>query len=309
MIPSRGRSSRLRVFEVGPRDGLQNEPNVLAVEKRLEFVMRLAEAGLADIEIGALVRRDWIPAMEGTDDLIRALPRLPGVRFWGLVPNLKGLERAFAAGLGAVSIVASASETHSRKNLNRPIGAVMQENRALAREAAGAGAPVRAYISVAFGCPYEGKVAWSRVLDLAREFFDMGIQEVAFSDTTGMAHPDQLRAAAAAAFAAADPRTIAFHFHDTGGLGLVNALAVIEEGAQCLDGSTGGIGGCPYAPGAAGNLATEELVHLLDVLGIESGVDLEKLVRAVATVETAGIPVFSRYYRRAKANRSKPVTS
>lgn len=300
MAPSDRRPKQLRVFEVGPRDGLQNEPQVLSTAQRSGFIERLADAGLTDIECGAFVHPAWVPAMAGTDDLVKALPQRPGVRYWGLVPNPQGLERAVAAGLRFASLVASASESHSRKNLNRSIEEVIRGNREVARLARQEGVALRAYISVAFGCPYEGAVDFMVVRDLARVFFDMGVQDVSLGDTTGMGYPDQLRAAARSIFTVADPQNIAFHFHDTRGMGLVNAMAVIEEGAVRLDASTGGIGGCPYAPGAAGNLATEELVQLLEALGIESGINLERLVEAATWIEQAGIKISSRYYRWAR---------
>ncbi len=297
------RRAAVRVFEVGPRDGLQNEPRSLPVEKKLEFIRRLVASGVKDIEIGSFVHPVWVPQMADTDELVRRLPEAPGVRYWALVPNRRGLERAFEAGIRHISVLVSATETHNLKNLNRTLADGLRENVALAREALAAGAGLRGYCSVAFGCPYEGAVPFDRVLDIADRLLEMGVWEVSLGDTTGVAQPDQVRAAARRALDRYGAERIAFHFHDTRGLGLTNAWAVLEEGAATLDSSTGGIGGCPYAPGAAGNLPTEDLVHLLDRVGVRSGIDLDAIVGVARWLrDDAGLRISARYFQYAVAN-------
>ncbi len=299
------RPTNVRIFEVGPRDGLQNEAALVAPADRVSFIERLADAGLTDIEIGSFVPPRWIPQMAGTDEVARTLPKRPGVRWWALVPNAKGLARAVAAGVDHVSFVVSASETHSRKNLNKPIDAAVHEVEVLAAAAREHGLPWRGYVSVAFGCPYEGDVPFDAVLRLADRLLALGASELSLGDTTGMGHPDAVRAGARRALEAFGAERVAFHFHDTRGLALTNAYVVLGEGALVLDSSTGGIGGCPYAPGAAGNLSTEDLVHMLDGLGIASGVDVAKIVDTSRWLEESlKVTPASRYYRFAKQFRT-----
>jgi hydroxymethylglutaryl-CoA lyase len=236
--------------------------------------------------------------MADTDRLVPLLERHPGVNYWALVPNERGLERARACGIGHVCLLASATETHSRKNLNRAVAATMADNAQVARRALGLGMKLRGYVSVAFGCPYEGGVDFARVLELAQQYFDCGVGEVSLGDTTGVGRPLQVRAAARTALDRFGAARIAFHLHDTRGTGLTNAYAVLEEGAEILDSSTGGIGGCPYAPGAAGNLATDDLVNLLAGMGIESSVDVQEVVNTTRWLrEGAGISPRSRYFQ------------
>jgi hydroxymethylglutaryl-CoA lyase len=296
------RPASVRVFEVGPRDGLQNERAVLSVEQRVEFVRRLSGAGIRDIEIGSFVHPRWVPQMVGTDGVVAELPPVPGVTYWGLVPNARGLDRALAAGLANVCFVVSASETHSTRNLNKTVAAAVHEVEQLAAVARERHLAWRGYVSVAFGCPYEGDVDISSVLRLTGRLLALGAREVSLGDTTGMGSPDQVRSAARRAIAEFGADRVAFHFHDTRGLAVTNAFVVLEEGALCLDSSTGGIGGCPYAPGAAGNLATEDLVHLLDGMGIASGVDLREVVGVSRWLEQrAGIGVPARFYHYARS--------
>jgi hydroxymethylglutaryl-CoA lyase len=296
------RPRAVRVFEVGPRDGLQNEALLVPLEQKLRLVGKLAEAGLTDIEVGAFVHPRWVPQMADTDELVRRLPARDGVRYWALVPNERGLDRALAAGATHLGLLASASQTHSLKNINRSVEVVRAENRRVAARARGAGATLRGYVSVAFGCPYEGEVPLDRVLRLAEEYLELGVAQVALGDTTGMAGPDQVRHAARRAIDAFGTERVAFHLHDTRGTGLVHAMAALEEGVTTLDSSTGGIGGCPYAPGAAGNLATEDLLYLLERLGIASGVSLPGVVAASRWLcDELGLAIPSRYFRYAMA--------
>jgi len=291
---------RVRLFEVGPRDGLQHEPSTLPVATRLEFIRRLAEAGLRDIEIGSFVHPRWVPQMADTDDLVARIPSLTGVRLWALVPNLTGFARAVAAGATNLCFLVSASETHSRKNLNRPIAEAIAEVERLAEAAARRGAPWRGYVSVAFGCPYEGAVDFGAVLTLARRMLDLGARQVSLGDTTGMGNPRQVGEAARQALDEFGPDKLALHFHDTRGLGMTNAYVALEEGVNSFDTSAGGIGGCPYAPGAAGNLSTEDLVQLLRSLGVECAVDFDKLISVARWLDAeAKVRVHSRSHRYA----------
>lgn len=299
--------AHVRVFEVGPRDGLQNETKILSLEERLAFVQRLEAAGLRDIEIGAFVHPKWVPQMTGTDDLARALPRRQGVRYWALVPNERGLDRALEVGITHVCLLASASETHSRKNLNRSIAESHDVNERVARLALEAGAVVRGYVSTVFGCPYEGAVPIEQALAIAQGFLDMGAAEISLGDTVGMGHPLDVRRGTEQAVRQLGAEHVALHLHDTRGLGLTNVFAALDLGVTTIDASSGGIGGCPYAPGASGNLATEDLVHLLHGLGVETGVDLDALVLTSHWLEHAhGIVARSPYARYA---RSRVVTS
>ncbi|GAB4375748.1 MAG: hydroxymethylglutaryl-CoA lyase [Acidobacteriota bacterium] len=301
-MPERRLPSRVRVFEVGPRDGLQNESRILDVDARLELVARLVRAGLRDIEIGAFVHPRWVPQMAGTDELARRLPREDGVRYWALVPNLRGLERARAAGIGHVCLLASATDSHSVRNLNRPMAERERINAEVARAARDEGLAIRGYVSVAFGCPFEGDVPFDRVLAIGERFLENGVDEISLGDTVGFAGPADVARATRRAIAAFGAERVALHLHDTRGLGLANVIAGLDAGARIVDSSVGGIGGCPYAPGAAGNLATEDLVHLLERLEISSGVDLGRLVETSAFLERdCGIEPSSRYYRWASA--------
>jgi hydroxymethylglutaryl-CoA lyase len=292
----------VRVVEVGPRDGLQNESAAVDTATKVAFVDALSDAGLRHIEVTAFVSPRWVPQMADAEDVCRSIRRAAGVTYTALVPNVTGLERAIAAGLQEVAIFAAASETFSRRNVNQSIEQSLATYRDVAREAEAAGIRVRAYLSTAFGCPYEGAVDPGRVHDVAARLLGLGAYEVAVSDTIGIAHPGQVWEVLDVLTPALPIDRIALHFHDTRGTALANVLAALERGVTTFDASTGGLGGCPYAPGAAGNLATEDLVNLLDGLGIESGVRLEALVAAGALVERAvGHRLPSRYSQAARA--------
>jgi hydroxymethylglutaryl-CoA lyase len=292
---------RVTVVEVGPRDGLQNEPVTVATADKIAFVDLLSAAGLPVIEVTAFVSPRWVPQMADADEVFRAVTRRPGTRYTALVPNVAGLERALAAGAREVAIVAAASETFSRRNLNRSIDESIAEYREVCRRARDAGVAVRAYLSTAFGCPFEGAVAPERVLALTLELLELDVFEVAVSDTIGVAHPGQVRALLPTLLKEIPAERIALHFHDTRGTALANVLAALDLGIRTFDASAGGLGGCPYAPGAAGNLATEDLVYLLHGLGLETGVDLEALLRASTFIEEKiGRPLPSRYAQAAR---------
>ncbi len=288
----------VQVVEVGPRDGLQNEHAQVSTADKIEFVERLAAAGLPVIEVGAFVSPKWVPQMADTAEVFRALTTRPGTRYPALVPNLAGLERARAAGVCEVAIFGAASETFSRKNINQTIEESFVTFAEVCRRARDTGILVRGYLSTCFGCPYEGAVPVGRVATLAARMLDLGVFEVVISDTIGVAHPGQVADVVSAVAKRVPSEHLALHFHDTRGTGLANVLMALELGIYTFDSSAGGLGGCPYAPGATGNLASEDLIYMLNGLGIETGVDLDALVAASSFMEKAlGHPLPSRYLR------------
>ena len=292
--------ARVTVVEVGPRDGLQNESATIRTADKIAFVDRLSAARLRVIEVSAFVSPKWVPQLADASDVFTGISRQPGTRYTALVPNLTGLERAHAAGVSEVGVFAAASETFSRKNINQTIEASLDTYRAVCARAAELGIRVRGYVSTAFGCPFEGEVAPSKVADVAGALIAMGAFEVAISDTIGVAHPGQVPRVVGAVAERIPAGAIALHFHDTRGTALANVLAAMDLGVATFDASAGGLGGCPYAPGATGNLATEDLIYMLDGLGVETGVDLRAVVEASAFIEShIGHPLPSRYYRAA----------
>jgi len=291
------------VVELGPRDGLQNEPTPVSVADRLAFARALGRAGLTRIEAGAFVHPSRVPQMASSDEVCAALvadPHLVAghVRFSALVPNLRGLERAIATGLREVAVFPAASETFSHRNLNQSVDEALATARAVCVAAQGAGVRVRGYVSTAFGCPYEGQVPVAAVLRVCEALLAMGVFEIAVSDTIGVAHPGQVRALIRELQAAVPVTAVAMHFHDTRGTALANVLAALDAGIATFDACAGGLGGCPFAPGATGNLATEDLLYMLHGLGLAREIDLEAVVAASARIEPAiGHPLPSRYYR------------
>jgi hydroxymethylglutaryl-CoA lyase len=274
------------IYEVGPRDGLQNEAAKLPVEEKLRLIGALASAGLGRIEIGSFVRPDWIPQLADTDEVARGLPQRPDIRWSALVPNRFGLDRAIAAGLKEVAVFMSATESHNQKNTNKSIAESLTHFRAIVPAARDAGLFVRAYLSTVWGCPYEGAVDPKRAVEISRELREMGCAEISLGDTIGVGNPLQTRKILELFFAGGfEPQTLALHLHDTHGTALANCLVGLEMGITNFDTSIGGMGGCPYAPGAAGNLATEDLVSMLDDMGIETGVSLDALVEAGALAQ------------------------
>jgi hydroxymethylglutaryl-CoA lyase len=295
---SSGRPRKVTIVEVGPRDGLQNEPGTVATADKVQFVDRLSAAGLPVVEVSAFVSPKWVPQMGDAAEVFGAIARRSGTRYAALVPNAAGLERARAAGVSDIAVFAAASETFSRRNINQGIEESLAAYRTVCARAAELGMRVRGYVSTAFGCPFEGAVDPSRVADVAGALVDMGAFEVAVSDTIGIAHPGQVPTVVEAVAHRMALDRIALHFHDTRGTALANVLTALDLGVSTFDSSAGGLGGCPYAPGATGNLATEDLVYMLDGLDIETGVDLEALLEASAFIEPrVGHPLPSRYYR------------
>ncbi len=293
--------SRVTVVEVGPRDGLQNEPAAIATADKIAFVNLLSKTGLPVIEAGAFVSPKWVPQMADAAEVFAGIERPPGVRYSALVPNVAGLERAHRARVGEVAVFAAASESFSQKNINQSIEASLDTYRGVCARAAELGLRVRGYVSTAFGCPFEGSVAPGRVASVAAALVDMGAFEVAVSDTIGIAHPGQVRPVVDAVAERIPLSRIALHFHDTRGTALANVLTALEIGVATFDASCGGLGGCPYAPGATGNLATEDLIYMLDGLGIKTDVNLDALVEASRFMEArVGHPLPSRYYQAAR---------
>jgi hydroxymethylglutaryl-CoA lyase len=289
------RGQRVRVVEVGPRDGLQNESSVVSTDDKVRFVNALSEAGFSEIEVTAFVNPARVPQMADAGDVLQAIERRPGTRYSALVPNLQGLSRAIDARADAVAVFAAATETFSRNNINKSIDESLELYARVTADARAAGLPVRGYLSVAFGCPYEGEVAEGRVVDIAEHLLTEGVFEVAISDTIGIAHPGNVCRVLDAVLARIPPDRIALHFHDTRGTALANVVAALPYGVRAFDASAGGLGGCPFAPGAAGNLGTEDLLFTLDGLGIETGVSRDRVADATRLVTTVlGRPPRSR---------------
>jgi hydroxymethylglutaryl-CoA lyase len=296
--------SFVTIVEVGPRDGLQNETASVATADKVEFVNRLSASGLPVIETGAFVSPRWVPQMADSDEVFARIQRPQSTRFAALVPNLRGLDRAYSAGVREIGMFAAASETFSQKNINQSIEESLTTYREVCGRALELGIRVRGYVSTAFGCPFEGDVPPSRVAEVSEAFMSMGAHEVAISDTIGIGHPGQVPQVVEAVAKRVPRGQIALHFHDTRGMAVANVLAALDLGIETFDSSAGGLGGCPYAPGATGNLATEDLVYMLEGLGIGTGVDLDALVAASVFIESRldhALP--SRYYRATRGSR------
>jgi hydroxymethylglutaryl-CoA lyase len=292
------------VVEVGPRDGLQNERALIGTAEKIAFVDRLSAAGFPVIEVSAFVSPKWVPQMADAEAVFAGISRRDGVRYSALVPNLAGLERAHGAGLTDAAIFAAASETFSRKNINQGIEDSLRAYREVCTRAAALGIRMRGYVSTAFGCPFEGEVPPSRVAEVAAALVEMGVDEVAVSDTIGIAGPGQVPVVVSAVAERIPLERIALHFHDTRGTALANVLAALDLGVTTFDASAGGLGGCPYAPGATGNLATEDLLYMLDGLQVTTGVSRDAVVDASAFIESrVGHQLSSRYYRATRATR------
>ncbi len=305
-MPLAGLPECVQVVEVGPRDGLQNEHGQVKTSDKVEFIDRLSAAGLPVIEVGAFVSPKWVPQMAGTEEVFEAITRRAGTRYPALVPNLVGLERARDAGVSEVAIFGAASETFSRKNINQGIEESFATFAEVCQRAHEWGILVRGYLSTCFGCPYEGTVPVRRVVSLAARLLDLGVFEVVLSDTIGVAHPGQVAEVVGAVEKTVPSEHLALHFHDTRGTALANVLMALELGIVTFDASAGGLGGCPYAPGATGNLATEDLIYMLNGLGIETGVDLDLLLTATDGIEKAlGHALPSRYRRAEHARRTR----
>jgi hydroxymethylglutaryl-CoA lyase len=275
---------RVKIVEVGPRDGLQNEKAHISTTAKIRYIDLLSESGLAVIEATSFVSPKAIPQLADAEEVFRSIRKRDGVTYLVLVPNERGLDRALAAGARAVAVFTAASETFTKRNINMTIEESLSVFRGVVRRAREHGLWVRGYISTCFGCPYEGKVAVESVVRVAEELASMGADEISIGDTIGVATPNQVVDLSAALEAHLPVERLAMHFHDTRGTALANIVAALQMQIATFDSSSGGLGGCPYAPGASGNVATEDVLYLLHGMGIETGVDLDKVRSASRTL-------------------------
>jgi hydroxymethylglutaryl-CoA lyase len=281
-------TDRVRIYEVGPRDGLQNEATPLPTDVKRRFVELLVDAGLTEIEATSFVAPAAIPALADADALLPLLPHSPNIRYPVLIPNVRGLERAEAAGADAVAVFTATTDAFTSANIRMTVDESLVAFTPVLARAGELGWWRRGYVSTAFGCPYTGAVAPARAVEVALRLLELGVEEVCFGDTIGVGVPDQVEELTALATDAGIAiEQIAYHFHDTRGTAMANVVAGLRAGVRCFDAATGGTGGCPYAPGAAGNLATEDLVYLLDASGFDHGASLEKVLVAARYVAAA----------------------
>jgi isopropylmalate/homocitrate/citramalate synthase len=292
-------TTEVRIVEVGPRDGLQNEKARISTDDKVRFVDLLSDAGFGWIEVTSFVHPNAVPQMADAEDVLRRIHKRPGTRYVALVPNPRGLARALQAELKDIALFVAATESFSRANINRSIAQSLEDARAVVNGAQAAQAHVRAYISVAFGCPYEGPVSPQQVRQVAQQLFEMGVEEVVLGDTIGVATPKDVQDVMATLKDLAPIERWGMHFHDTRGMALANVLASLELGLRNFDSSAGGLGGCPFAgPGAAGNVATEDLLYLLDGMGVQHGISLDKVLEASRfIVDAVGHPLTSKVYQ------------
>jgi hydroxymethylglutaryl-CoA lyase len=287
-------SDQVRIVEVGPRDGLQNEKTPVSVEDRIAFVKALVGAGLHTVEVGSFVSPKAIPKMQGSDQVFLGVRDLPG-EFHVLVPNEKGYEGAKAVGAKVIAVFASASEGFSRANINCSVAESIERFKPVIERAKADGIRVRGYVSCVLGCPYDGDVAPKAVVDVSKLLWDLGCYEVSLGDTIGVGTPKKARELLRAVAGEVPMAKVAMHFHDTYGQALANLYAGLEEGCHVIDSAAGGLGGCPYAPGATGNVGTEDVVYMLEGMGIATGVDMDKLLAATNTISALiGRPPVSR---------------
>jgi hydroxymethylglutaryl-CoA lyase len=285
MAPAPKLPTRVSVYEVSPRDGLQNESAQVATHAKVRLIDALLDAGISRIEVGSFVAPKWVPQMADADEVCRLIGRRPGVTYAGLCPNARGLERALAAKIDEIAVFVSASETHNLKNVNKTVAQTLEAFEPVIGPAVERGLKVRGYVSTMWGCPYEGDVDPARGLELAKHLLGAGCYQVSLGDTIGVGTPVQTQRILDLFTAEVPIEQIALHLHDTRGTALANVLVGLQSGITTFDASVAGLGGCPYAPGAAGNLATEDLVYTLHGMGIETGVDLDKLWQAGQVAE------------------------
>jgi len=296
---------KVAICEVGPRDGLQNERVNVPTAGKIRLIEALAETGIRRMEATSFVSPKWIPNLADAEAVLAGARRQAGVTYAALVPNLKGLERALVATVDEVVIFLSASESHNQKNINKSIAQALETYGEVAARAKAAGLRLKAALSTCFGCPFEGDVDPSVVVRIAEALVAMGVDEVGISDTTGMANPRQVYALLSRVMERIPVEKLSLHFHDTRGAGLANVLAGLQAGVTIYDGSVGGLGGCPYAKGATGNIATEDLVHMLHEMRIETGVDLERLIEcAKLAQDLVGRPLEARVSRVGPVNHT-----
>lgn len=297
------------IVEVGPRDGLQNEETLISTENKIIFINKLSLSGLKNIEVTAFVHPKWSPQLADSYEVAVGITRNDKVNYTALIPNIRGLERAESSKLKEVAITASASESHSKKNLNRSIDDTLEVVKETIQLAKSKNIVSRAYLSTVFGCPYEGYVSVNKITEIVKKLLDMGAYQISLGDTVGIANPLQVREILSEIFKVIDDKKqIALHFHDTRGLGLANALVGLDMGITTFDSSLGGLGGCPYAPGATGNISTEDLVNMFHSMGVETGINLEKLVEANLFLEKVlGRSLSSKYSKTYIATKKVPV--
>lgn len=281
-----GLPSSVEIYEVGPRDGLQNEPNLISVETKKKMIEGLVDAGVKRIEITSFVNPRWIPALADHKELAKAIVRKPGVRYTALVPNMRGLDGATEAGMDEVAIFMSATEAHNQKNINKSRAQAIDTYKDVVGKALERGMKVRGYVSCVYGCPYEGVVPVENTIEVGKALLDMGVYELSLGDTIGVGTPVQTAQVLAGLRAAGLPLDkLAVHFHDTRGTALANIVVSLQMGIRVVDSSIGGLGGCPYAPGASGNVSTEDVIYMLHGMGIETGIDLDAIVPISSRLE------------------------
>jgi hydroxymethylglutaryl-CoA lyase len=302
-------SDPVRIIEMGPRDGLQNEKMPVSVEARIGFIEALVAAGLDTVEVGAFVSPKAIPQMASSDAVLRGVSHIKGAEFHVLVPNEKGYDAARAAGAKVVSVFAAASEGFSRANINCTVAESIERFKPVLARAKADGVPVRGYISCVLGCPFDGEIKPKAVADLANALWELGCYEISLGDTIGVGTPDKAKEMLRAVSANIPPAKLGMHFHDTYGQALANLYAGLEEGVRVIDAAAGGLGGCPYAPGATGNVATEDVVYMLEGMGVRTGVDMEKLLAATNVMSAVlGKPPVSRVASALNAKRKRAAS-
>jgi len=300
---------RVRMVEVGPRDGLQNESEIVPAAIKIALIDKLSDSGLPAVEATSFVSAKWIPQMADAAEVMAGIKRLPGISYPVLVPNMRGFEGAAAAGAREIAVFAAASETFSKRNINCSIAESLERFQPVMEAAAKAGMRVRGYVSCVLGCPYEGRVAPAKVAEVSGELAAMGCYEISLGDTIGIGTPGKAAAMIEAVAAKVSRERLAVHFHDTYGQALANILAALESGVATIDSSVAGLGGCPFAPGAAGNVASEDVLYMLNGLGIETGVDLDALVAAGQFISNhLGRQPISKVSRARQAAASRPAT-
>ncbi|SYX83949.1 hydroxymethylglutaryl-CoA lyase [Paenibacillus alvei] len=277
--------ARVTIKEVGPRDGLQNEKVIVATADKIAWINHLSRTGITSLEITSFVNPKWIPALADAAEVAQGIERMPGITYSALVPNRQGLERALQSDVDEAAIFMSASETHNQRNINKSINATFPILHEVVQAAHSAGKSVRGYVSTVFGCPYEGPISIDEVIRVSETLFEMGIGELSLGDTIGIANPKQVEDVLEMLLKRFDAEKLALHFHDTRGTALANILVSMNMGITTFDASAGGLGGCPYAPGASGNVASEDLLFMLDSMGIQTGINQEKLLSAARFIQ------------------------
>jgi hydroxymethylglutaryl-CoA lyase len=298
--------SDVTLYEVGPRDGLQNESRLIPTEDKITLIDALSSTGLRAIEITSFVNPKWIPQLADAVEVAQRVKRAPGVLYSALVPNRQGFDSAVKAGMTEIAVFLSASETHNKKNVNKTIAATLQAFTEVVPPALERGMRVRAYVSTVYGCPYEGRVDPNKALELCRALRAMGCYQISLGDTIGVANPLQVRDVLSRVLAEIPRDAVAVHFHDTRGTALANILMAVDMGVTTVDAALGGLGGCPYAPGASGNVATEDVIYMLEEMGVSTGVNLDALIDCSRLASTlVGHEMPSKYYRAAMGARQR----